>query len=407
MKRSEIIVGLDVGSSRIKAVVADVGDSEIPEVLGIGESRAVGIEAGVIVNMERAADSIREAIVKAEESTDVEIGAAAISLNGEHIKGIDSRGVIAVSGTNGEIAASEVTTVLEAARTLALPVGRSVVDVLPQEFFIDGQRGIRNPVGMSGVRLGSRVHIVTAEDQVIDNSVRAVRKAGLRESVMTAKPVAAGLSSLSDDERELGVLLVNIGADTIGVALHHGGSIRHIGVVGWGASSITNDIAVGLRMPLAKAELLKHESGCAKMSMVENSILEIPSVGGRPPRESSTHMLTAIIEPRVREILELALAEVRDTEYWGRTAAGVVLTGGGAKLKGVADVAEDIFGLPTRVGLPERVSGLFDAIADPSHAAVVGVVIAASRAPRRRRRRSDGAVFGTVRKVRQWVDNLL
>ncbi len=407
MKRSEIIVGLDVGSSRIKAVVANVGDSETPEILGIGESRSVGIEAGVIVNMERAADSIREAIVKAEENTDVEIGAAAISLNGEHIKGIDSRGVIAVSGANGEIVASEVATVLEAARTLALPVGRSVVDVLPQEFFIDGQRGIRNPVGMSGVRLGSRVHIVTAEEQVIDNSIRAVRKAGLRESVITAKPVAAGLSSLSDDERELGVLLVNIGADTIGVALHHGGSIRYVGVVGWGASSITNDIAVGLRIPLAKAKLLKHRSGCAKMSMVENSVLEIPSVGGRPPRESSTHMLSAIIEPRIREILELALAEVRDTEYWGRTAAGVVLTGGGAKLRGVTDVAEDVFGLPTRVGLPERVSGLLDATADPSHAAVVGVVIAASRAPRRRRMRNDGALLGTVRRVRQWVDNLL
>jgi cell division protein FtsA len=407
LKHGEIIVGLDLGSSRTKAIVADVRDREIPEILGIGESRSVGIEAGVIVSMERAADSIREAIVKAEESTDVEIGAAAISLNGEHIKGIDSRGVIAVSGANGEITASEVATVLEAARTLALPVGRSVVDVLPQEFFVDGQRGIRNPVGMSGVRLGSKVHIVTAEEQVIDSAIRAVRMAGLRESIVTAKPVAAGLSSLSDDERELGVLLVNIGADTTGVALHHGESIRYIGIVGWGASSITSDIAVGFRMPLVKAEFLKRESGCAKLSMVENSVLEIPSVGGRSPRESSTHMLSAIIEPRVREILELALAEVRDTEYWGRTAAGVVLTGGGAKLRGVPEVAEDVFGLPARVGLPDRVSGLFDAIADPSYAAAVGVVMAASRAPRKRRRRSDGAVFGTVRKVRQWVDSLL
>ncbi len=407
MKRSEIIVGLDLGSSRIKVVVADVGDSELPEILGIGESRSTGIEAGVIVNMERAADSIREAVMAAEKSADVEIGTAAISLNGEHIKGIDSRGVIAVSGANGEITRSEVSTVLDAAKTLALPVGRSVVDVLPQEFFVDGQRGIRDPIGMSGVRLGSKVHIVTAEERVIDNSIRAVRKAGVRESIMVAKPVAAGLSSLPADERELGVLLVNIGADTTGVALHHGGAIRCAGVVGWGASSITNDIAVGLRMPLVKAELLKRKSGCAKMSMIGNSALEIPSVGGRPSRESSTHMLSAIIEPRVREILELALAEVGDTEYWGRTAAGVVLTGGGAKLSGVADVAEDIFGMPARVGLPDRVSGLFDAIADPSHAAVVGVAIAASRAPRRRRRRNDGAVLGTVRKVRQWVDGLL
>jgi len=407
VKKSEILVGLDLGSSRIKAVVADVQDRELPEILGIGESASAGIEAGVIVNMEKAADAIREAVEEAEASAEVEIGTAAVAINGEHIRGIDSRGVIAVSRAGGEITRAEIATVVEAAGTLALPVGRIVLDSLPQEFFVDGQRGIRDPIGMSGVRLGSQVHIVTAEEQAVDSAKRAVRRAGVRDTGIFVKPIVAALASLSDDETELGSLSINMGAGSTSIVVHYGRAVRHVAVVPWGGACVTNDVAVGLRIPIAKAEQLKREAGCAAALGIEDHVVEIPSVGGQEPRQSSTQVLAAIIEPRVREIFEMLRDEAKSTEFWGRTPAGVVITGGGAKLAGVANVAEDVFGVPARVGLPDRVSGLFDAIADPSHAAAVGVIIAASRAPKRRRRRRDNRVSETVNRVRQWVDNLL
>jgi len=407
VRRSEILVGLDLGSSRIKAVVADVSDRELPEILGFGEAVSEGVEAGVIVNMERASASIRSAVEAAEESAEVEIGRISIALDGEHIKGIDSRGVIAVSRSAGEITRSEIDTVLDAAKTLALPVGRAIIDVLPQEFFVDGQRGIRDPIGMSGVRLGSRVHIVTASQQAVDNVVRAVRKAGLKASGVTLKPLAAAVATLSDDEKELGVLVVNLASGTTGLVLYHGGAVRHTGAVGWGSASVTSDIAVGLRIPLSKAEQLKRECGVALVAMAGDAVVEIPSVGGRPPRESSSQVLASIIEPRVREIFELVLNELRNTEYSSRIPAGVVLTGGGARLEGIAEAAEDVFGVPARIGLPGRVSGSFDAVTDPTYAAAIGTVLSASSGSHRLRMRGNGPLASTVQRVREWVDSLL
>ncbi|MBD3368230.1 MAG: cell division protein FtsA, partial [Candidatus Eisenbacteria bacterium] len=217
MRKSEIMVGLDIGSSRIKVVVADVRERELPEILGVGSADSSGVEAGVIVNMERASAAVSTAIERAEDSAEVDIGRVAVTIDGEHSKGIDSRGVIAVSRSGGEITESEVATVLDAARTLALPVGRTILDVLPQEFFVDGQRGIRDPIGMSGVRLGSKVHIVTASEQAVETVRRAVRKIGVKASAVSLRAVAAASACLSEDERELGVLLVNLGSDTTGL----------------------------------------------------------------------------------------------------------------------------------------------------------------------------------------------
>ncbi len=407
MRKSEILVGLDLGTSRIKVVVADVSERDLAEILGSGESPSEGVEAGVIVNMEKAASSIRRAVEAAEKSADVEIGRVSVSIDGEHVKGIDSRGVIAVSRSGGEITGSEIDTVMDAAKTLALPVGRAIIDVLPQEFFVDGQRGIRDPVGMSGVRLGSRVHIVTASQQAVDNVVRAVRRAGLRTDRITLKSLAASLASLSPDEKELGVLVVNLGAGTTGLTLYHAGAVRHTAAVGWGASSITNDIAVGLRVPLSRGERLKRSEGCALASEAPDDPIELPTVGGRPPRESSRQMLAAIIEPRVREIFELAVNELRSTEYSSRVPAGVVLTGGGARLERVSEVAEQVFGSSARIGLPDRVSGSFDAVADPAYAAAVGTVLSTATASGRARFRADRPLAQTVQRVKQLVDRLL
>lgn len=407
MKHSDILVGLDLGSSRIKAVVADATDRELPEIMGAGESESRGIEAGMIVNMERAASAIRSAVEAAEESAQVDIGHVLVAIDGEHIKGIDSRGVIAVSRTAGEITIDEIATVLDAAKTLALPVGRAILEVLPQEFFVDGQRGIRDPVGMSGVRLGSKVHIVTASQQAVDNVTRAVRRAGLKATRVTLRPLAAAEASLSEDEKELGVLSVNLGGGTTGIVLYQGGAVRHAAAIGWGATSVTNDIAVGLGVPLTKAEQLKRESGCAMVSMADDAPIEIPSVGGRPPRESSAQMLAAIIEPRMREILEMVLNEMRSTEYSTKVPAGLVLTGGGARLEGVCEVAEDVFGMPARVGLPGRASGQFDALADPAYSAAVGTVLLTARSAGLGRVRGERPIAATVQRVRQWVDGLL
>ncbi len=407
MRKSEILVGLDVGSSRIKVVVADVRERGLPEILGVGSAESSGVEAGVIVNMERASAAISAAVERAEESAEVDIGRVAVTIDGEHVKGIDSRGVIAVSRNGGEITESEVSTVLDAARTLALPVGRTILDVLPQEFFVDGQRGIRDPIGMSGVRLGSKVHIVTASQQAVETVTRAVRKLNIRASAVSLRAVAASASCLSEDEKELGVLLVNLGSDTSGLALYHDGAVRHTATVGWGSSSITNDIAVGLRVPLTKAEQLKREAGCALSSLVDDEEIPIPSVGGHPPRTSSMSLLSAIIEPRAREILELVVGEVRNTDYFGRTPAGVVLTGGGARLDGITELAEEVFGTPARVGIPDRVSGRFDAAVDPSYAAAVGVIVAQALEPGGPALRRELPLAGTVQRVREWVDSLL
>lgn len=407
MSRSEILVAVDLGSSRIKAVVADVADRDLPEILGTGEAVAEGIEAGSIINMDRAAQSIHVAVEGAERSAKVEIGEVSVALDGEHVKGIDSRGVIAVSRNGGEITENEIDAVLEAAKTLALPVGRTILDVMPQEFFVDGLRGIRDPIGMSGVRLGSKVHIVTASQQAVECALRAVRKAGLRTRAVTLRPLAAALAALSEDEIELGVVLLNLGSGTTGLVLYHDGAVRHSGAIGWGAASVTSDIAVGLRLPLAKAEELKKKSGSAVAAGADTSPVEIPSVGGRAPRESSKEMLAAIIEPRVREIFELVANELKATEYWGRFQAGVVLTGGGARLARIADVAEDVFGVPARIGLPGRVSGRFDAVVDPSYAAAVGTILSTAAAPGPRRSRTAMPLAGTVQKMREWVDSLL
>ena len=406
MRRGEILVGLDLGSSRIKVVVADTIGHDMPEIIGMGEADSLGIEAGVIVNMERAALSIQEAVKEAEESAEVDIGRVLVTLDGEHVKGIDCRGVVAVSRSGGEIARSEVNAVLDAARTLALPVGRTILDTKAQEFFVDGQRGIRDPIGMSGVRLGSKVHIVTASQQAVENVVRAVRRAGLRLSGISFKSLAAGTAVLSEDEKELGVLLINLGAGTTGLALYHDGAVRHTAAIGWGAASITSDIAVGLRMPIAKAEGLKREFGTAFAAMADDDVLEIPTVGGHPPRESSGQVLATIIEPRMREIFEMVVNEVRSTDYWGRIPAGVVLTGGGAKLRDVTVLAEEVFGAGARIGLPDRVSGRFDAIVDPAHAAAVGIVMSATD-PSAARPRPDRPIIEKVHKVREWVDSLL
>jgi len=407
VRRSEIVVGVDLGSTRIKVVVADVSARDVPEILGVGASESDGIDAGVIVNIERAADAIRAAVAAAEKSSQVEIGRIVVSADGDHVKGLDSRGVVAISRTGGEITQTEIAAVLDAAKTLALPVGRAVIEVIPQEFFVDGQRGVRDPVGMSGVRLGSKVHVVTASQHAVDNAVKAARKAGLKVAGVALKPFAAATATLTEDERELGVLCLHLGGATTGLVLCHDGAVRHTGVVGWGSASITSDIAVGLRVPIQKAEQLKRERGCAKVSMADDQPVQIPSVGGRPPRQSSNQMLAAIIEPRVREILEMAMGEVKSTDYWGRILAGVVLTGGGAKLRGITEVVEDVFGAPARVGLPDRVSGRFEAIGDPAYAAAVGIVSSWTTPSGAGRPVQERPIADTVQKVKQWVDSLL
>lgn len=407
MRRSEVIVGLDLGSTRATAVAADVHDGDFPEVLGVGEAESQGIDAGVIVNMGRVTECVRLAIGRAEEEAQVEIGRVSVTVGGEHVKGIDSRGVIAVSRAGGEITDADVSAALTAAKTLALPVGRVILDVLPQEFFVDGQQGIRDPVGMTGVRLGSKAHVVTASQQAVDSVVKAVRGAGARVTDVVLKPLAAAATVLSDDEKELGVLLLNLGGGTTGATLYHAGAVRHTAVLGWGASSITSDIAVGLRIPLAKAEKLKREHGCARASLAGHTAVDIPSVGGRPPRHSSAQILSSIIEPRVREIFEMALSEAQEAEDFGRIQAGVILTGGGARLSGIVEAAEEVFGMPARVGVPDGVSGFRRVPADPAYAAAVGLVARAAACPGRGRGRRDGAISETVHRVREWVDSLL
>jgi cell division protein FtsA len=379
-RKDRYLVGLDVGTSKVCAIVGEALDDGSVDVVGIGVAESRGIRRGVIVNLEAAVESIKKAIEEAELMAGVEIDAVHLSMAGPHIKGFNSRGVIAVAGKSREITRDDVRRAIEAAKAVSLPAGREILHVLPQDFVVDEQDGIGAPIGMTGARLEVNVHIVTSSSTATQNIVSCVNRAGVGVIDTVIEQIAAAEAVLTPDEKELGVALVDVGGGTTDVAIYERGSLWHTAVIGVGGDHFTSDIAVGLRMPIPDAEKLKRKCGCALSAMVdEDETMDVASVGGRRSRVMARRILSEILQPRAEEIFHLVWDEIRRAGYEKALNSGIVLTGGGAILEGMPEIAEQIFDLPIRRGAPTGIGGLADHVSSPAFATPVGLVVYGQR----------------------------
>ena len=404
MARNEhYLVGLDVGTSKVVVIVGEVIDEGGLDVVGIGHAEANGIRRGLVVNLEDAVESIKKAIEEAELTAGVEIDSVHLGLSGAHVKAFNSRGVVAVAGKNREVSHDDVRRVIDAAKAVALPSGREIVHVLPQDFVVDDQDGIGAPVGMTGARLEVNVHVVTGSESSTQNVVASVNRAGVKVIDTVLEQLAASESVLTPDEKELGVALVDIGGGTTDFAIYERGSLLHTGVVALGGDHFTNEIAVNLRTPIPEAEKTKRRSGCALASLVdEGETIEVASVGGRQPRVMARRVLSDVLQPRAEEIFHHLWDEIRNAGCENSLNSGIVLTGGGAILDGMPEIADQIFDLPIRRGCPVGVGGLTDHVNNPAFATGVGLVMYAHRNQLLEQERAGGvgALGGVVGRLR-------
>ena len=372
-KKNSIVVGLDIGTSKICAAVGEMTEHGV-EIIGIGVHPSQGLRKGVVINIEATVNSLKKAVEEASLMAGCEIHTVFTSISGGHIKGFNSHGIVAVK--NKEVMARDLERVIDAAKAVAIPMDREVLHVLPQDYIIDDQDGIRDPLGMSGVRLEAKVHIVTGAVASAQNVIKCCNRANLNVAEIVLAPLAAAEAVLTDEERELGVLLVDVGGGTTDIAVYHDGTVKHTAVVPIGGNHITNDIAAGLRTAFNDAERLKQRYGCACASMISSSErVEVPCVASKGAGTISRQILCEIVEPRLAEIFELVQKEVTKSGYEGSLASGIVATGGTMLLAGAVDMAERSFGLPVRLGTPARVGGLVDIIDSPIHAAAVGLTL--------------------------------
>lgn len=379
MATSEILAGLDLGTTRTTAIVAESLDEGQLRILGVGHAESGGIKKGVVVNLDRTIQSIEEAVERASQQAEVEFGSVTVGIAGDHVKSINSRGVIAVRKPDGEITRSDVDRVIEAARAIALPGDREIIHVLPQDYTVDDQSGIRDPVGMLGVRLETEVHVITGASTPIQNLLKCVRRAGLEVEDVVLGSVAGADAVLTHDEMALGAVLVDIGGGTTDVAVFADGGLKHTAVLGVGGSNVTNDIAIGLRTPLAAAEEIKRLHASLLPGEDGDEVLLVPGVNGRPERSVNREILNQIVRPRMEEILALSYREVKKTDYWDLVAAGLVLTGGGSLLKGTLGLAEHLFNLPAKHGVPTGTFGFEEDVQTAEAATAVGLLTYAQR----------------------------
>ena len=405
MSRSEnTVVGLDVGTTKICTIIGEVNEDGMIDIIGVGSAPSRGLRRGVVVNIDHTVSSIRKAVEDAELMAGVQAETVFAGISGGHIKGINSHGVIAIK--NREVTPVDVDRVIDAARAVAIPMDREVIHIVPQEFMVDDQEGIKEPIGMAGVRLEAKVHIVTGAVSAAQNIIRCAHRSGLRVEDLVLQQMACAEAVLSPDEKELGVAVVDIGGGTTDLAVFAEGSILHTSVIAVGGDQLTNDIAVGLRTPMAEAEKIKKRFGCALGSLVRGEeTIPVPGVGGRQPRMLSRSVLADIAEPRLEEILGLVRRELEKYNLMQFVASGMVLTGGSVAIEGICELAEQIFDMPVRLGYPIAISGLVDVVNSPVYATGVGLVLWGAR-----NRNVDllspyhnGGTFNrVVERMRQW-----
>ncbi len=404
-KNENIVVGLDIGTTKICAIVGEVTPDGI-DVIGIGTSPSKGLRKGVVINIASTVESIREAVDEAELMAGCEVSTVYTGISGGHIRGFNSHGIVAVK--DEEIREMDVARVIDAAKAVAIPMDREVIHILPQEYLIDDQDGIKEPLGMHGVRLEAKVHIVTAAATSAQNIIKCANRTGLDVAAIVLQQLASAEAVLTEDEKDLGVCLVDIGGGTADLAIYSEGAIVHTSVLPLGGNHLTTDIALGIRTPQNEAEQIKREFGCALVEQVDaEEMIEVPSVGGRRPRALSRQILCEIIEARVEEIFQLVREEIRNTAYEDLLASGVVLTGGTSQLSGIAEIAEDVLGLPIRIGIPRDVGGLVDVVRSPVHATGVGLILHGAQSMNGKLVRAPENKFGrTKEKMRKWISEI-
>jgi len=369
-----LIVGLDIGTSKVAAIVGELTDSGDLEVIGIGSTPSRGLKKGVVINLESTVHSIQRAIEEAELMAGCQINAVFAGIAGSHIKSLNSHGIVAIK--DKEVSQYDIERVIDSARAVAISADQKILHILPQEFVIDQQEGIKEPIGMSGIRLEAKVHMVTGSVSAAQNIIKCIRRCELDVDDIVLEQLASCTAVLTEDEKELGVCLIDIGGGTTDIAIFSDGAIRHTAVIPIAGDQVTNDIAVALRTPTQNAEEIKREHACAltQLADAEESI-EVPSIGDRPSRRISKQNLAEIIEPRYEELMLLVQAEIRRSGFEDLIAAGIVLTGGSSKVMGVIDLAEEIFHMPVRLGLPQYVTGLTDVVKNPIYSTGVGLLL--------------------------------
>ncbi|MFQ5659092.1 MAG: cell division protein FtsA [Gammaproteobacteria bacterium] len=398
-----LIVGLDIGTSKIVAIVGEVSSDGEIEIIGVGSSQSRGLKKGVVVNIESTVHTIQRAIEEAELMAGCEIHSIYAGIAGSHIRSLNSHGIVAIR--DNEVSIGDVDRVIEAARAVAIPADQKILHILPQEFVIDSQEGIKEPVGMSGVRLEAKVHMVTSSVSSAQNIVKCVRRCGLEVDDIILEQLASSYSVLTEDEKDLGVCLADIGGGTTDIAVFIDGSIHHTAVIPIAGDQVTNDIAIALRTPTQHAEDIKVRYACALTQLPNpEETIEVPSVGDRPARRLARQTLAEVVEPRYEELFTLIQAELRRSGYEDLVAAGVVLTGGSSKMEGAIELAEEIFHMPVRVGMPQFISGLSDVVKNPIYSTGVGLLLFGRRQQQDATAgvRFDGSIKGVWERMKSW-----
>jgi cell division protein FtsA len=403
-KKHTIVAGLDIGTSKVAAVIGETSGQGV-EIIGLGAHPSLGLRKGVVINMDQTAAAIKKAVEEAELMAGCEIHSVFTSVGGSHIKGFNSHGVVAVK--NKEVGARDLERVLEAAKAVAIPSEHEIIHVVPQEYILDEQDGIKEPLGMSGVRLEARVHILTGSSMAAQNVIKCCNRAGLTVAGLALMPLTTAEAVLTENERELGVVLVDMGAGTIDIAVYHDGSVRHTAVLPIGGNHVTNDIATGLRTSFADAERIKQRYGLARASLARaEERIEVPSAAGKSPGCISRQILCEIIEPRLDEVFQLVREEISKCGYAVSLAAGAVVTGGAMLLKGAVQMAEQVLEMPVRLGLPMHTRGLMDVITSPVYATGAGLVLHGIKSQERSLfgMRDEGFVAKFRYRMSYWLD---
>jgi len=397
-----LIVGLDIGTSKAVALVAELRDDASLEILGMGSHESKGLKKGVVVNIEATVNAIQRALEEAELMADCRIASAYVGIAGSHIKSFNSTGMVAIK--DREVTALDVERAIDTARAVNIPTDQQILHVLRQEFIIDGQDDVREPIGMSGVRLEVKVHMVTGAVSAAQNIVKCVRRCGLEVNDLILQPLASARAVLSDDESDLGVCLVDIGGGTTDVAIFTQGAIRHTAVIPIAGDQITNDIAMALRTPTADAENIKIGHGVALRQLADpNQMIEVPGIGERAPRAMSRQTLAEVIEPRVEELFSLVQQVLRDSGLEELLSSGIVLTGGSSVMQGMVELGEEIFHMPVRVGIPRYAGALAEVVRSPRYATVVGLILeGVSQMRQGQRTRQSGSLRSVIARMREW-----
>ncbi len=407
MSVGDILVGLDIGTTKIAAIIGRRDENNKMTIMGVGHSPSTGLRRGVVIDIKKTVESIKTAVKQAELFAGHEVNAVYAGIAGDHIRSINSKGVIAVSAKDNIITEDDVERVINAAQAIALPMDREILHTLPQEFIIDNQEGIKTPVGMAGVRLEAEVHIITAAAASAQNIVNCIREAGYDVADIVLEPYASSLSVLHKDEKELGVAIIDIGGGTTDIAMFYDGSIRHTSVIGIGGEHVTSDLAQGLRISNEQAEAIKKEHGIAMQSLLEeDEIINVPGLAGRRPRDISRGVLAAIIQPRMEELFALTMREMEVSNFFDSMGAGVVLTGGASLLEGTLDLAEEIMGMPVKLGIPHVGGGLVDTVNSPIFATGVGLLFYADMYGKSDNYDDSGGVNWIIGRLKDMFENL-